>query len=270
MAIITISRDSYSRGKEVAEQVASRLGYQCISREILLEASEVFNIPEIKLYRAIHDAPSILARLTYGQERYMAFIRATILDYMRKDNVVYHGLAGHFFVKDIPHAFRVRLIANMEERIRLEMERERISRKEAVELLKSDDEQRRKWSRSLYRIDTSDPSLYDMVIHLKKMSASGAAEAICHAAQLNCFQTTKESQKAIDDLALAAEVHAAIIEMAPHAVVTADNGEVFITVKSQLTDTDLASQLAELAEKVNGVKSARVEMHPFSFHEGYA
>lgn len=270
MAIITISRDSYSRGKEVAEKVASQLGYQCISREILLETSEVFNIPEIKLYRAIHDAPSILSRLTYGQERYMAFIRATILDYMRKDDVVYHGLAGHFFVKDIPHALRVRLITDMEERIRVEMEREHITRKEAAELLKNDDEQRRKWSKSLYRIDTSDPSLYDIVIHLKKMSVQEAVNAICHAVHLKCFETTKESQKTIDDLALAAEVQAAIIEMAPHAVVVADSGNVRVTVKSQLTDTDLSSRLTEMAENVNGVKAVQVEMHPFSFHEGYS
>jgi hypothetical protein len=38
MSIITISRGSYSRGKEVAEKVAAALGYECISREILLAA----------------------------------------------------------------------------------------------------------------------------------------------------------------------------------------------------------------------------------------
>ena len=62
MAIITISRDSYSKGKEVAEAVADELGYRCISREILIEASKQFNIPEMKLARALHDAPAILDR----------------------------------------------------------------------------------------------------------------------------------------------------------------------------------------------------------------
>jgi hypothetical protein len=41
MAIITISRGSYYRGREVAEKLAAKLGYECISREILLEASQV-------------------------------------------------------------------------------------------------------------------------------------------------------------------------------------------------------------------------------------
>lgn len=46
----------------MAEKLAKKLDYECISREILLEASEQFNIPETKLVRAIHDAPSFLKR----------------------------------------------------------------------------------------------------------------------------------------------------------------------------------------------------------------
>jgi len=92
MAIITVSRGSYSKGKEVAEKVAERLGYECVSREILLEASEHFNIPEIKLVRALHDAPSVFERFTYGKEKYLAFLEAALLNHLRRDNIVYHGL----------------------------------------------------------------------------------------------------------------------------------------------------------------------------------
>jgi len=99
MAIITISRGSYSKGKEVAEKVAHRLGYVCLSRDLLLEASSQFNIPEIKLIRALHDAPSILERFTSGKERYLAYFAAALLERVQRDNVVYHGLAGHFYLK---------------------------------------------------------------------------------------------------------------------------------------------------------------------------
>jgi hypothetical protein len=47
MAIITISRGSYSKGKEIAEKVAQELNYEHTSRDVLLEASEHFNVPEI-------------------------------------------------------------------------------------------------------------------------------------------------------------------------------------------------------------------------------
>ena len=71
MAIITISRGSYSYGKEIAERVAQRLGNECIARDVLLEASEEFNVPEIKLDHAIKDAPSILDRVTYKKQNYV-------------------------------------------------------------------------------------------------------------------------------------------------------------------------------------------------------
>jgi len=44
MGVITISRGSYSKGKEIAEKLAQYLGYECISREILLETSDHFNM----------------------------------------------------------------------------------------------------------------------------------------------------------------------------------------------------------------------------------
>ncbi len=48
MSIITISRGSHSRGKEVAEKWAAKLNCECVSRDILLEACAEFNIAEIK------------------------------------------------------------------------------------------------------------------------------------------------------------------------------------------------------------------------------
>ena len=166
MPVITISRGSYSKGKEVAEKVAQKLGYELTSRDIVLEASEEFNVPEIKLVRAIHDAPSILDRLSHKKEKYIAYIRAALLQHFCKNSVVYHGLAGQFFVKNIPHILKVRIIADMADRTHLEMEREAISESEALRLLKKDDEERRRWSQTLYGIDTRDPSLYDLVLHI--------------------------------------------------------------------------------------------------------
>ncbi|MGD0828638.1 MAG: cytidylate kinase-like family protein, partial [Desulfobaccales bacterium] len=163
MPIITISRGSYSRGKEVAEKLAQALGYQCLSRDILLEASERYNIPEIKLIRAIHDAPSILGRFSYEKETFVSYLRAALLRQVQKDNVIYHGLAGHFLLQGIPHVLKVRIIADLEDRVQEEMKREKISAEEARRILQKDDEERRKWSKHLYGIDTWDPSLYDLV-----------------------------------------------------------------------------------------------------------
>ena len=135
MSIITVSRGSASRGKEVAEKVAAALGYECVSRDVLLEASKSWNVPEIKLERAIENAPGILDHVSYGRKKYIAYIRSAILKRLRDDNVVYHGLAGHFFLKDVAHVLKVRIIADLEDRVKLVMEREGGSEKDALRVL---------------------------------------------------------------------------------------------------------------------------------------
>jgi cytidylate kinase len=209
MSIITISRGSYSRGKEVAEKLAQDLGYQCLSRDILLEASERYNIPEIKLIRAIHDAPSILERFTYSKEAYVAYIRVALLRQAQKDNLVYHGLAGHFLLQALPHVLKVRIIADLENRVQEEMKRENISAEEARRILLKDDEERRKWSKTLYGIDTRDPSLYDLVIDIKCISVDSAVDLIKCTLQDPCFKSTTETQKLVDEMSRAAQEEAA-------------------------------------------------------------
>ena len=60
-----------------------------------------------------------------------------------------------------------------------------------------------------------DPSLYDLMIHIKKLSTDDAADIICLAARLDHFQATAESQQAMDDLLLAARVKANLVERHP-------------------------------------------------------
>lgn len=267
MAIITISRGSYSMGKEVAEKVAGKLGYACISRDILLDASEMFNVPEIKLVKAIEDSPSILDRFYNGKEMYVAYIQAALLKYLHEDNIVYHGMAGHFFVKDIGHVLNVRIIAEMEDRVKIVMERENISRDRAIKNIKKIDEQRRKWSLFLYGIDTWDSSLYDLVIHIKKMTTDDAADMICHAASLDHFKTTAQSRAKIEGLALAAAVRAALLDYHPHIKTSAENGIVDIVVKvNEYQKPDLSDQLTKRAETVSGVKSVRIHLEPVSVY----
>jgi len=263
MSIITISRGSYSRGKEIAEKVAQKLGYACIARDVLVGASKDFNIPEIKLIRAIHDAPSILDRFVYGKEKYVAYIQKAILQHLRKDNVVYHGLAGHFFVKGISHVLKVRILAEMEDRVRLEMERHGISEKEARRVLEHDDEERKKWGQHLYGIDTQDPSLYDLVIHIKKISVADAVDIICGTVELKDFQTTPQSQKTMDDLALSAEVKAALIDIKPDIKVTSDGGIVHIeTTVPEFQEVKLVQELNEVAKDIQGVRAIKIHTHP--------
>ena len=201
MSVIVISKGSYSHGGEVARKVAQRLDYDCISRDILLDTSKKFNISELRLIRAIEDAPSFLEKYTFGREKYIKYIKAAILNALAKGKVIYHGFAGHFFVSDISHVLKVRIIADMEERIAYMMKRANVSKEDAVQLVKKVDEERTKWSLKLYGMDTWDTRLYDLVINIGKITLDHAVDLICQTVQQKAFQPTTESQKQIEKLA---------------------------------------------------------------------
>lgn len=226
MAIVTISRGSYSRGKEVAEALAEKLGYECVSRDILLQTCDEFSIPETRLVKALHDAPSILERFSHGRERYISYFRSAFLNHMVGDNIVYHGLSGHFFLQGIQHVVKTRIIANMEDRIREEMKRENCSAEEARYRLKKDDDERRKWGLSLYGKDTWNCSLYDLVLNIDILKVEKVVDILKDVVEDGRFNATPESTKLLKKKAMLAGIHAKIVNDSPRATVDIEDGVV--------------------------------------------
>jgi cytidylate kinase len=286
MPIVTVSKQSYSPGKEVAEKVAQKLGFECISGEVLSEASDEFDVSEVELLRGVRDRPSILDRFTFGKERYSAYFQAALLSRLQGDNVVYHGLAGHYFVREVSHVLKVRIIGRLEDRVELVMQREavfeqaassmsgmpgqgpvaparrRMSRDDALRALERSDEARKKWGLHLYGIDTHDPILYDLVIHLDHFSIEEAADVICRAAGLDRFQATAQSRQAIANLALAAQARARLIEPHPRIQVTADQGVVRVVVEGGTSSDEEA--IREAVGAIPGVKKLEITLYPFT------
>lgn len=265
MSIITISRGSYSMGKTVAEKVAQRLNYEIISREVLLDACNRFNVPEIKLEKAIHDAPGILERYRHSKDSYIAYIRSALVERVMSDNVVYHGLAGHLLLKEIPNLLKVRITADIEvraARVAVLMEKENLSGKNARAIILEDDRQRRRWTDSLYGEDPWDSSLYDMSICIDKLSIDNAVDFICQASETQAFQSTEKSRQKVMDMAVACRVKAALVDDFPHIGVTCEYGNVLIHTKGKdQVNTKLIKKLNTIRESING-------MHHLETHAG--
>lgn len=263
MSIICISRGSYYRGRDVAHKVAEILDYQCISRDSLLASSDEFDIAEIKLMRNIQHATQILERYSFGRERYINFISAAILRNLKKDNHVYHGIAGQFFLQEIKHLLKVRVIADLDERVESEAKRENIPRDQARMQLKHDDEQRQKWALFLYGIDIVDPGLYDMVINVSAMGVEEAANLIGQAVQLPCYQADEESLKTVRDMALTAEIRSALFDF-PMAGVNASDGRAHINVKAP--EEHAGAVMARIEASISSIEDldeAEIRVDPY-------
>lgn len=270
MAVITISRGSFSHGQEIAEKVAEMLGYECVSREILVEAAQLFKVSEKKLIRSIDDAPNILERMVHGKERYLEYIRAALLEYARKGNVVYHGHAGHLLLTEIPQVLKIRIIADKDDRIKLLQQRENVTKEAAAGVLENEDKNRTQWTRYLYKMDIHDAKLYDIVINIGNLTIEDACDIICVAARSNSYRTTDESKQAVEDLAIASRLRAALLSLCD-AEVFVKNGDVHVKVEAQKRkktgyaspalqqhigeayQNDLTRQINEIALNIPGV-----------------
>ena len=84
-------------------------------------------------------------------------------------------------------------------------------------------------------------------------------EIICNTAGLVDFQTTSDSQKAMDDLLLAAEVKASLIGLKPDIEVAAKDGIVHIaTTVPESQEETLVQKIHETVKKIQGIRDIKV------------
>ena len=256
MAIITISRGTFSGGQVLAKRVAEKLGYRCINREALEEASRQYYVPEERLSKALIGKPNSLEHLYPDRIRYITCIRATLLRECRDEKLVYHRHAGHLLLGGIPHTIRVKIVTNKESRIRALTDHHNVSRRKAIQYIEKMDQERAKWTRFLYHVDWNDPSLYDFILNVDHISFSSACDILCQLAIMEKYEATAWSRKIIDDLALSSHVKA--ILTADRSIgddgieVRADGGVVYIGGKVEWVED--ISKVERTVSSIRGVE----------------
>lgn len=252
MAIITISRGTFSGGRAVAEAVATRLDYPCVSLETL-DAEHEDGVPEEKPKRRREDANGLLVRLNRG--------RAALIRRAREGNFVYHGFAGHLLLPGVSHVLRVRIIAGMEYRILAAMAELGFKRDRAVAMIKDMDEESMKRALALYGVRWNDPSLYNVVLNLDQLSTESAVKIVLAMAQLAEFQPTGESLRAFENLALGSRVWAALAmdERTRRADVRVVSEDGVVTITGNVGSEKALAALPLVANGVEGVKEVRCE-----------
>jgi len=255
MAIVTISRGSFSGGVAVAEAVAARLGVPCISREVVRDAAQVSGIDEGSLVATLEDPPRFWEKTPGRIPAHLNLVRTALLQRAGGHDFVYHGYAGHLLLSGISHVLRVRVIASEAYRVETAMHERGLSEKEATRYVKKLNVQLRKWTEFLYGVDWQDPSLYDVVLRVDRVGVEGAAETIVRMTGLPSFQPTAESRKALADLLLSSTVWSALSgDARTHTAnvrVAADGGDVFVTGSADSART--LEAISEVAGKVPGV-----------------
>jgi len=262
MQIICISRGTLKGGKQLAERLAEKMGYRCLSREELVEAATKEGIHVGKLEMAMVRPGIFSERLALERDHYLAFSTAYLCEKAMEGGLVYHGRTGHLLLSGVSHVLRARVVADEEYRIRAVMQSLGLDREKARRYIEGVDEDRRRWIHSMYGVSWEDASNYDITLNLSQMSADNAAVALVNFAQLPEFQMTPASQKALEDLCVGATVRKKIAQdertHEAKVKVRADGGVVMVSYLPQ--QAKFAELFPEVCRDIPGVREIRPVM----------
>ena len=253
MAIITIYRGAFASGEALAESVARTLGYRCVSREVLLEASQRYAIPEAKLNEILDREPHWWERCLENMQPYRIALQAALCEVSQGGNLVYHGHMGHELLPGIRHVLKVLLTAPMEFRIKQVRAQQGLDKAAARRYIDQVDAARTRRLLALFGTDWRDPSRYDLALNMGQMSLDVATHLIVEVVRHEDYRPTAASEQDFQNLSLAVRVQAELM-MSPRLRnfnVRAEQGQVH--VEGVLTQSVSEQEIIRLIERVPGV-----------------
>lgn len=274
MQIITISKGSQSYGDQFAKTLASKLDYQCIGRDEILEEARRQKIPIGKLETAIIKPHIFSEELALELEHYKALATSLLCKRAMKENIVYHGRTGHLLLPGIDHILKIRVITDLESRIETVMRKLALSREKAKLYIDQLDQDRKKWVKQFYNVDWDISSFYDVVINLSHLNVDNAATAVCSLTQLPEFQVTPANTKSLQNLYLAstARLLLATDKNTSHMniKVRSSDGVIYVTyLPQQIKDAKLISEALKQLEEAKEIICTEAETNILWIQESF-
>jgi cytidylate kinase len=260
MAIISISREAFSGGEALAQAVAERLGYPCVSREMNLEAAaQEYGIPATELATAMEQPPTLWERLVGERGTYLTVVAAALCAQAQEGNLVYHGHLGHLLLPGVAHVIGLRVVAELPYRLEVGRQQGGLGREGAEAYIERVDRKQRQWVRFLFGVDWEDPRLYDLVLNLSRVRLSTACEMVVRLASGEEFRSTADSERAMHNLTAASRVRALLarhpdtkgLDLQVEAV------DGFVTITGVSPSEAIEAALASALEGVKGVTEIR-------------
>ncbi|HEY6300615.1 MAG TPA: cytidylate kinase-like family protein [Candidatus Binatus sp.] len=211
MAVIAISQQIGSRGIELGELAARELGYRFQSGEQLIaETAKRFNVSAEQVKWFDVHSPHFWERKT-DTGRFAAYYRAVFLQEAAQDRIVVAGRGSSHFLPEGGCGIRVRTMAPVALRIKQVAKDEKLAPAAADKRVRDFDMELKARIQTLFGQDIEDPAIYDLVINTSRLPLAAHANTLAALATHIDSGRTPERTKCMQDAAIAAQVHAALV-----------------------------------------------------------
>ena len=262
MAIIAMSQQLGTRGNDLGQLVARRLGYRFLSREDLIaQVSRVYKVTADEMVVLDERQPHFWSRLKTEGVRFASFFRATLLREMAQDRLVTISPSAPVFLPPYRCGLKVRIVGPFDDRVKVVGETENLSAVAAQRRVRDHDREVRARIQTLMGVDIDDPASYDIVVNGCGTPLEISAVGLAACAEQIDARIDAEQWQQMRDAATAAQVRAAChahpkLGHAPLEV-QCTQGAVQVRGPGLVPPWDeLANQVAS---KIEGVRSVAVE-----------
>lgn len=270
MAIVTISRELGSGGDTLAEMVANELGYTLVDHRRFHAETEKYGLLRPELEKVDERKPGLLDRFFRERQAvYLDLLQAIVYDFAEKDNAVIVGRGANFLLKDIGHAFHVRVVSSFEARKKRLMENEGVTGQLAEEFIAHNDQERSAFTKYFFNARWGDPSLYDMVINTTNLDLETACKLILQALSAPRFVSPEpRSGKILQSLSLTKRLKAELmsderIDASGVTIIAEEEGRLLLKGRvNSPEEKELAVELLSKHPEVREVRDELVVMPP--------
>jgi len=215
--VITITRGSLRASQKLTNRLASVLNCRAISREMIIDHGKQYGIEEFMLAaRKIMESKPPHSWDPHAEQihNYLTMFKASLMDFVVKGDVIYHGLQTHFLLASVPRVLRLKVVAPIEYRVTALTEEKNISETEARDEIMKVDEQRVSWAKFIYGENFDDPTQYDMILNMSKLNLDAMVEVVVSLTRRPEFRLDAKTMKFMRDAHLTALVQAYLVRSA--------------------------------------------------------
>ena len=271
MAIIAMTREMATLGRDVAVGLAERLGLDIVHHELVAQdIAERAGMPESEVQRFLGGEASLLSRWRVNKARMSRYTAEEILELAVKGNVLIRGWGATYLLRNVPHVVCVRICAPMADRERVLMQRLGITdRATSRREIERNDAAHNGTMQRLFGIDWTDPALYASVLNTARIPIADCVEHIVNVAGSPAFQETAQSRMALSDQLILSKVHSALDRrFGSSATALGLDAEVEagkVVLKGALSDQRLIAETVRLMHSISGVQAVESRIAHIAF-----
>ena len=270
MAVIAMTREMGTLGKDVVAGLAERLGLEVIQHGLVeRNIAETSGLPENKVHRFLEGEASLLERWRMDRRRMRCCTAQEIFELAAKGNVLIRGWGSVYLLRSVPHVLSVRVCAPMEFREAVLMQRLGLKdRAAARRVIEHDDAAHNGAMQGMFGIDWTDPAHYTIVLNTARVPIQECVDCIVRLVQSPAFAETEESKAELMNQLISARVRSALerhfgSDAAALVKTEVKAGQVMLT--GQMVDAHYIAEAVRLVRSVEGVTGVKSHIVPIGF-----